>query len=264
MALELGLTGKIAAVSGGSAGLGRSMATRFASEGAKVAICARRPDVLEQTAGEIREATGGDVFATVADMASAEDCRRFIADAAEHFGGLDILVNNAGTHAASPFEEVDDELWEFDFQQKFFSAVRCVRAALPLFRSRGGGRIINITHVSAKAPRAASMPTVASRAAGLALTKVLSREYAQENILVNTVCIGAVETSQWERAREKQAPELSLEEWYAKLSADRGIPLGRFGNADELADLVAYLVSERAGYITGTAVNFDGGAAWTL
>lgn len=264
MAIELGLEGKIAAISGGSQGLGRATATKLAAEGVKVAICARRQDVLDQAAQEIRDETGGDVFAISADMSSASDADRFINESVSHFGGLDILVNNAGTHAASPFEDIDDELWEYDFQQKFFSAVRCTRLAVPVMRERGGGRIINITHVTAKAPRPKSLPTVASRAAAMAMTKTLSREFAQDNILVNTVCLGAVRTAQWERRRVNEAPDMTPDEWFAQLSDEREIPLRRFGDAAEAADLISYLVSARAGYITGTAINFDGGASWTL
>ncbi len=264
MAIELGIEGRIAAISGGSEGLGKAIARRLAAEGARVAICARRLDVLERTANEIRQATGGDVLSIAADMSSAEDTERFMRDTVDHFGGIDILVNNAGTHAASPFEEIDDELWAYDFNQKFFSAVRCTRMAIPVMRERGGGRIINITHVTAKAPRPESLPTVASRAAAMAMTKTLAREFAADNILVNTVCLGAVKTAQWEKRRLEQAPDMPVDDWYEQLSASRGIPLGRFGDADEAADLVAYLVSERANYITGTAINFDGGSSWTL
>lgn len=264
MAIELGLEGKIAAISGGSQGLGKATATKLAGEGAKVAICARRMEVLEETAQEIRDLTGGEVLPISADMSSHDDTKRFIETVADHYGGLDILMNNAGTHAASPFEEIDDELWEYDFEQKFFSAVRCTRLAIPIMRARGGGRIINTTHVTAKAPRPGSLPTVASRAAAMAMTKTLSREYADDNILVNTVCLGAVKTAQWERRRMNEAPDMPVDQWYAELSEKRGIPLHRFGDADEAADLIAFLVSERAGYITGTAINFDGGASWTL
>lgn len=264
MAIELGLEGKIAAISGGSQGLGKATARRLSMEGVKVAICARRQDVLEEAANEIRDETGGEVLAISADMTSSEDIDRFINGTVEHFGGIDILMNNAGTHAASPFEEIDDDLWDYDFGQKFFSAVKCTRLAIPHMRSRGGGRIINITHVTAKAPRPQSLPTVASRAAAMAMTKTLSREYADDNILVNTVCLGAVKTAQWERRRLEEAPDKPADEWYAALSDAREIPLHRFGDADEAAELIGFLVSARAGYITGTAINFDGGASWTL
>lgn len=264
MAIELGLDGKIAAISGASEGLGRAVARRLSAEGAKVAICARRVDVLERTAREIRDETGGEVLAIPADMTSAEETEQFVRQTAEHFGGLDILMNNAGTHAANPFDEIDDATWTYDFEQKFFSAVRCTRLAIPLMRERGGGRIINITHVTAKAPLPRSLPTVASRAAAMAMTKALSREYAPDNILVNTVCLGAVKTAQWERRRLLEAPDVPADVWYDQLADARGIPLGRLGDADEAADLIAFLVSERAGYITGTAINFDGGSSWTL
>lgn len=264
MALDLGLAGKIAAISGGSEGVGKATARRLALEGADVAICARREEPLERAASEIREETGAKVYPIKADMTVRKDVEGFIQGTVEELGGIDILVNNAGTRAAFPFEEIDDEMWAHDFDLKFFSAVRCARLAIPHMRERGGGRIINITHVIAKAPRAETLPTVASRSAAMAMTKTLSREYAEDNILVNTVCLGIVKSGQWERRRLRESPASPADEWYAEQASNRAIPLNRFGEPEEAADLIAFLVSARAAYITGTAVNFDGGSSRTL
>lgn len=251
--LELNLNGKIALVTGGSDGLGRAAALRLAMEGANVAICARRAAPLEQAASEMASAGEGDVHAVCADVSLAEDCRRFVAETVDRFGGVDILINNAGTSAANAFEDVDDDTWQADIDLKLMAAVRLCREVIPSMRSRGGGAIVNTTISSAKAPPARALPTTVTRAAGINLTKSLANEYAQENIRVNTVCLGYVKSAQWER----RAGDRDMDDYYREMGSR--VPLGRVGEAEEYADLVAFLVSERAAFITGTAVNLDGG-----
>jgi NAD(P)-dependent dehydrogenase (short-subunit alcohol dehydrogenase family) len=167
---------------------------------------------------------------------------------------VDILLNNAGTSAAASFEAVDDAAWIHDLELKLFSAVRLCRLCIPLMKKRGGGRIINVTNLGAKTPSARGLPTSVSRAAGINLTKSLANEYAADKILVNTICIGLVKSAQWERRAKGD-----LDAFY-KDTAKR-VPIGRMGEAEEFGDLVAFLVSERAAFITGTAINFDGGMA---
>jgi NAD(P)-dependent dehydrogenase (short-subunit alcohol dehydrogenase family) len=260
MPMELGLEGKVAIVTGSSDGLGRACAERLSAEGVRVTVCARREGHLREVAAAIQQATGHEILAIPLDVAAPESASRLIGATVERFGRLDILVNNAGTSAAGPFEKVSDELWADDFDVKLFGAVRCAREAIPHMRRQGGGRIVNILNTGAKVPRANTLPTAAARAAGLAVTKAISREYAPENILVNAVCIGAVRSAQWERLKQRRMPEASEEEFYEWFAQDRAVPLGRVAHASELADLVAFLVSARASYITGTAINFDGGA----
>jgi NAD(P)-dependent dehydrogenase (short-subunit alcohol dehydrogenase family) len=255
--LDLGLTGKICVITGGSDGLGKAAAERLAAEGARVAICARRSDHLERTAEEIRKATGGQVLAHAADVSRARDCEAFVAAVMAAWGGVDILLNNAGTSAAAGFEEVDDDAWQKDLDLKLMGAVRMCRLVIPLMRRRGGGAIVNVTTVGGKTPPARSLPTSVSRAAGINLTKSLANQYAPENIRVNTICIGLVRTAQISRRAEGD-----LEAHYRDLA--KGVPLGRVAHASEFGDLVAFLVSERATYITGTAVNFDGGRGMTV
>jgi 3-oxoacyl-[acyl-carrier protein] reductase len=173
--MELGLKGKVAAVTGGSEGIGKATAMRLATEGASVAICARRDDILRQAAAEIKSASGANVFTVVADMSNPADCERFIRETAEHFGRLDILVNNAGSSNANPFESIGDDVWKADLELKLFGAIRCARAAIPYMKQQGGGRIINLTMVGAKQPGAKSVPTTVSRAAGIAFTKGLAQ-----------------------------------------------------------------------------------------
>jgi 3-oxoacyl-[acyl-carrier protein] reductase len=253
--LELGLEGKVAIVTGGSEGLGRAAAEKLAREGARVAICARRKDVLENAAAAIRSTTGNDVMAMPADVSRAEDIQQFVDAVVARLGGVDILVNNAGTSAANPFLDIDDRAWQFDIDLKLMAAVRFCRLVVPLMKKRGGGRIINVTNLGGKAPAAKGLPTSVTRAAGINLTKSLSKEYAADKILVNTICIGLIKSMQWQR----RVKDGDMEKYYREVATR--VPLGRVGEAHEFGDLVAFLVSDRAGFITGTAINLDGGAS---
>lgn len=257
--MDLGLKGKVAVVTGGTEGIGKATALKLAQEGAKVAICARRTELLDKAAEEIRK-TGAEVLAVAADMSKAADIERFMKAVIERFGRLDILVNNAGTSARGKFLEVDDATWSADLELKLFGAIRCTRLAVPLMKKQGGGRIVNITISSAKQPGAQSMPTSVSRAAGLALTKALSKEYAADNILVNTVCIGKIKSGQHERRIRKDG--LTADDYYAKTGKE--IPLGRVGEAAEVANVITFLVSDAASYVTGSSINLDGGISGVL
>jgi 3-oxoacyl-[acyl-carrier protein] reductase len=257
--MELGLKGKVAIVTGGTQGIGRATATMLAREGASVAIAARGRERLDQTAEEIR-AAGGSVLAIQADVSKAADCERLVAETIKAFGRLDILVNNAGTSATGEFSAVTDAAWQADMELKLFAAIRLSRLAIPYMKKQGGGRIVNITNIGAKQPRAKSMPTTVTRAAGLAFTKALSKEFAPDNILVNTVCIGLVRAGQHER--RAQSTGTQVEQLYAAMGKD--IPLGRVGRADEVANVVTFLASHAASYVTGTSINLDGGASAVL
>jgi 3-oxoacyl-[acyl-carrier protein] reductase len=256
--LDLGLDGKVALITGGSDGLGYATAARLAAEGARVAICARRRERLEEAAAALRQGSGGEVVAVVADVASAEGCRRFVDEAVAAFGGVDILINNAGTSAAKGLEEIDDAAWQADVDLKLMAAVRLCRHVIPSMRERGGGAIVNATIVGGKAPAARALPTSVTRAAGINLTKSLANEYAAANIRVNTICIGLIKSAQWER----RAGARPVDELYAEMG--RRVPLGRMGEAKEYADLAAFLVSARGAFITGTAINLDGGMGATV
>ncbi len=254
--MDLGLKDKVAIVTGGTQGIGRATALRLAAEGARVVVCARGPERLDATVAEIR-AGGGEALAVAADVAHAADCERIVAEAVRAFGGVDILVNNAGTAQVGAFESVTDETWQADLDLKLFAAIRLIRQALPSMKARGGGRIVNVTNIGAKQPGAGTMPTTVSRAAGLAMTKALSREYAPHGILVNTVCIGLVRAGQHEARAARQG--IDPEALYAQMG--RTVPLGRVGEADEAADVILFLVSRRASFVTGSSINVDGGAS---
>ncbi len=261
--MNLGLDGKVALVTGGSEGIGKATAARLAAEGARVAICARRKDVLGSAAEEIRAAGGGrDVLAVPCDVTQDAHIRALFDRIGDTYGRLDVLVNNAGTSAAGPFEDVSDEAWKVDLDLKLFGTIRCSRLAIPLMKAQGGGRIINVTAVAGKAPGAGTAPTSISRAAGIALTKALSKDHARDNILVNTVCIGLIKSAQIERAWQREAegnPALTLDRWYEQRGS--AIPIGRVGETVEAANVIVFLASEAASYVTGVAINIDGGTS---
>jgi NAD(P)-dependent dehydrogenase (short-subunit alcohol dehydrogenase family) len=257
--MDLGLNGKVAIVSGGSDGIGRATAQSLGREGASVVICARRADVLRQAADDLAEDTGAQIVPVVADVSQSDAPEKVVRTALERFGRLDILVNNAGRSAAGPFEALDDAGWQADLDLKLFGAIRFVRAALPHLRDAGGGSIVNVLNLGAKAPGPRSMPTSVSRAAGLAMTKALSKELAADHIRVNGILIGLIKSGQHERTWQRQGAEGTLEEFYVQQAKNAGIPLGRVGEASEVGDLIAFLCSSRGGYISGVSINMDGG-----
>jgi len=165
------------------------------------------------------------------------------------------VVNNAGTSRNGAFEDITDEVWREDIEQKVFAAIRLTRLAWPAMKERRWGRVINVLNIGAKAPRSGSAPTTISRAAGMALTKVLAHEGAPHNILVNAMLVGFIEADQHVQRAAKEG--IDLKDYIARRSKD--IPLRRIGKAEEFANLACFLVSDAASYITGTAINVDGG-----
>ncbi|WP_338869191.1 SDR family oxidoreductase [Myxococcus stipitatus] len=254
--MDLELSGKVVLVTGSSDGLGAAVARRLVREGARVALCARGAERLEATAAALR-AEGGDVLAMQADVSKAYELEHFVDAAHARWGRVDALVNNAGSAAARPFASVTDAEWESDLQLKLFAAVRAARHALPHLSASGSGAIVNVLSIRAKEPGAQSTPSSVTRAAGMALMKALSKELGPRNIRVNAVLVGMIESGQWEK-RAQQAGK-PLESIQAELARNAGVPLGRIGKAEEFADVVAFLLSPRAGYISGTAINVDGG-----
>jgi NAD(P)-dependent dehydrogenase (short-subunit alcohol dehydrogenase family) len=264
ISMDMGLEGKVAIITGGSDGIGKAAALSMVKEGANVVIVARRQDVLDQAVNEIKTATEGSVVPLALDVTSDGASKKMIKTAIDNFGRVDIIVNNAGTSMAKPFEDVSHDDWQSDFELKVWAAVRLMQDSIVEMRKVGGGRIINVTNLGGRTPGPASMPTSISRAAGIAITKGLSKDLAKENILVTTVCIGLIKSGQHQRrydARLEKEPNLSLETFYDELAAGRNVPIGRVGEPEEAGDVIAFLASERASYLTGIAVNLDGGAS---
>ena len=257
--MKLNLQGKVAIVTGATQGIGRATAELFAAEGASVVIVARGRERLDAVVAGIKQA-GGKALGVQADMSKADECARVVPAALAAFGRVDILVNNAGTSNTGAFESVADATWQADFDLKLFGAIRLIREAIPEMRKQGGGRIINITNIGAKQPRAKSMPTTVTRAAGLAMTKALSKEFAPDKILVNTVCIGLIRAGQHETKAARAGR--NVEDIYADMGKE--IPLGRVGFAEEVANVIVFLGSDAASYVTGTSINLDGGTSGVL
>ena len=253
--MDISLAGRSALVTGGSKGIGLAIATRFAASGADVAIVARGREALDQAAKTIGATARARVVTAQGDVAKAADVQRAYDDTMKALGKIDIVVNNAGTSNTSPFEKLTDEVLQQDFDQKLFAAIRFTRLVWPQMKERRWGRIINVLNIGAKAPRGGSAPTSITRAAGMALTKVLSHEGAPHNMLVNAMLVGSIEADQHVQAAARAG--IPLED-YVKARA-KDIPLGRIGRAEEFANLACFLVSDAGSYITGTAINVDGG-----
>ena len=259
--MDTNLTNRTAIITGGSLGLGKAMAQAFYDQGANVAILARRQAVLEATAAEINDLqptiAGGEVRGFVCDVSDPESITRVHSQIAALWGTVDILVNNAGASAAKPFLDITDEEWQADLDLKLMAAVRLTRLVWPGMVAQQWGRVINLLNVFAKAPSARTAPTSVTRAAGMALTKVLAEEGAPDNVLVNAMLIGFIKSDQIVRMHAASGENIELDEFIA--NAGKRLPMGRMGEAEECANLGLFLASEASSYITGCAINMDGG-----
>jgi 3-oxoacyl-[acyl-carrier protein] reductase len=258
--MDLGLAGRRAIVTGGSKGLGKAIAAELLAEGAAVAICSRNGSELHATADELRKQAGdtASIAAMVCDVTVAGQVTSFVEAAVSAMGGLDILVNNAGGARPGQFGTLTDEDWQDDIAVKLFSQIRCTRAALPHLRQSKAARVININAVYARYPDPAFLASSVNRASCLSLSKALSMELGREGILVNSVNIGLVETPQWQNIHRRRAPDVAAGAFFAQL-ASAEVPLGRFGQPDEVSGLVTFLASDRASYIAGASIDVAGG-----
>jgi len=262
--MDLGLQGKVALVTAASRGLGKAVAWEFAREGAHVAICARREDVLRAAALEIAMDTEGEVFPVVADVTRPEDIQRLIYAVEEYLGQIDILVSNAGGPPTGTFMDFDDEAWEAALRLNLMSTIRLCRAVLPGMRARRWGRIVNMTSASVKQPIDGFILSSAARSGVVAMAKTLANECAAEGVTVNNVCPGWNLTDRVKSLAEGQAAKVgkSVRDIVDEYAA--GIPARRLGRPEEPAALVVFLASERAAYITGTTIQVDGGYVRSL
>src|SRR5215470_16224306 len=235
--MEINLSRRAAIVTGGSKGIGLAVAARFAASGADVAIVARTAEPLKEAVAAIRKSTQSRVIGVQADVSKAADVQR------------------AYDEVMEAFDKVTDEILYDDLELKLFAAVRLIRLVTPQMKGRRWGRIINVLNIGAKAPRPNSMPTSISRGAGMAMTKALSHELAPHNVLVNAMLVGIIRADQ--HVQRAKRTNVALEEYYK--AHGKEIPLGRAGEAEEFANLACLLASEQGSYITGTAINVDGG-----
>ena len=258
--MELGIRGKTALVTGSSRGIGRAVALGLAAEGARVAICARDSGVLDDAAGEIRRRGGAEVVTVAADLSRLDEVDRVVEAVLGRFGGIDILVNNAGAIRGGDFLKTPDEQWIGDWNLKLLGYIRMARAVFPIMQSQGGGRICNVVGAAARNPTSTYLAGGAANAALVNFTKGLADLGAPSNILVTAVSPAATRTERWDSLMVQQAVAAgrSVEEYRA--DAERKYPLGRLARAEDIADLVCFLVSARASFITGVCITVDGGS----
>ena len=257
--MEVRLDGHTAIITGASKGLGLAMAKEFAASGANVAILARNRDSLAEAQAIASEGASGRVETFSCDVSKADDVSRTFEAVIKTFKHVDILINNAGISRAMPSEQITDELWQEDLDLKLFAAIRLSRLVWPGMKARKWGRIINVLNTGAKAPRANGAPTAVSRAAGMALMKVLAGEGAPHGILVNGMLVGLIDSDQHKRRHAREGSNESYNEFTAKMGT--AVPLGRIGKAEEFAAMACFLCSDHAAFTTGTAINMDGGAS---
>ncbi len=257
--VDLGIRGKVALVAAASQGMGRATALALAREGCKVAICARNEGPLQATVKAIRKETGAEFLGITADVGRAEDVATFVNGAVQAFGGVDLLVANAGGPPTGRFEALTEEQWSRAYDLTLQSCVRLVRSSLPSMKPRGGGAIVVITSISVKQPIENLLLSNAMRAAVVGLAKTLARELGPSRVRVNAVAPGWIATDRLTELTKVRADREGKTLAAAMAEDAKEIPLGRIGEPHEVADLIVFLLSDRASYLTGNVIQIDGG-----
>jgi 3-oxoacyl-[acyl-carrier protein] reductase len=259
--MDLGLKNKVALVAAASQGLGKASAFALAQEGARLAICSRSEESIRKTTEEIRRKTGATVLSVVADVSNKADIQKFVAATIEEYGTIHVLVNNAGGPPTGQILSLPEEQWEKGVQLTLMSVVRLVREVLPFMEKQQWGRIISIVSIAAKQPINELLISSTLRPGILGLSKVLSNQYANKNITVNTICPGLVLTKRQEELSASRAADkkMTMEEYLTESA--KAIPAGRLGSPEEIGNVVAFFASEQASYVNGVNLLVDGGAA---
>lgn len=256
--MDLGLERKVAVVSGASRGIGAAISRELAENGCSLALCSRGVEELNEFAAELGKTTSVEVFASGADVTDAEQVERFRDEVLARYDTVDVLVNNAGRSYPGNFETLTDDDFLNDYTIKGLSHIRMTRAFLPSLRNSESARIVNINSVHGKHADARFFTSSVNRAASIAFARTVALWLAPENICVNSVNIGYVLTPQWSNVHQRIAPELEADEFFAGMGS-REVPMGRMGQPDEVAGIVAFLASKRASYITGASIDVSGG-----
>jgi len=259
--MDLGLKNRVAIVAASSQGLGKAVAMGLAREGAKLAICARTEATLHATAEEIRRATGAEVLAQPVDVTDYDQVRSFVGETVKRFSRVDICVTNAGGPPAKPFSDTTVEDWEAAVNLNLMSTLYFAREVLPLMQKQKWGRFITITSVAVKQPVEGLILSNAVRSAVSGLVKSLANEYGKDNVLVNNVCPGYTQTARLDELAAKLAAAQGLEPEQVRARWAAQVPLQRLGQPEKFANLVVFLASECASYITGQSILVDGGYA---
>ncbi len=258
--MDLGISGRAAIVTGASRGIGRETARQFLEEGVRVMICGRNAETLERTRSELAQSTSGEIHAIVADTSKDADIVGLVDAAKQRFGKIDILVNNAGQMYSGRFNALTEAGLREQFETKIFGFLRAIRLVYPMMKAQRWGRIVNIIGGAGKEPDPYMFGSGITNSGLLNITKSLSTEFGEDNVLVNAVCPGWVDTNLWQRNAQGLAAELGVvSEAEARRLAARKNAVNRFGKPEELANAIAFLCSERASYITGVSLNLDGG-----
>jgi 3-oxoacyl-[acyl-carrier protein] reductase len=257
--MDLGLKQKVALVVAGSRGLGKAVAEELAAEGASLILCARDAKVLTETAAAVATEHDAHVLAIPADVEIPADIKRVVDSGLDRFGRIDILVTNAGGPPAGRFDQITTEQWEAATRLTLYSAIEFARLVLPGMRERAWGRILNITSIAVKQPVDNLMLSNSLRAGVTGFARTLATEVAADGITVNNILPGYTRTERVEELASMMADKqgISADQFKSKWEAE--IPMRRLGEPREFAALAAFLVSERASYITGTSIQVDGG-----
>ena len=257
--MDLGIKGKTALVVAASKGMGKASAMGLAAEGARVVMCARGEAALKEAAGEVKQKTGAEVLALAADASRPADIARVVAEANRAFGGVDILVANVGGPPPGPFEQMTDEQWKAAFEQVHLSTVRFIREVLPHMKQAKWGRILAIQSSSVKQPVEGLVLSNGIRPGIAGLFKTLAGDLASHGITVNLVLPGRIMTDRFKEHQTDRAKRSGITFYKQVELSSADIPMGRIGTPEEFAAMVVFLASVRASYVTGTAVQVDGG-----